>query len=111
MLEDKTELALIGAAAALLAHIMHLCALAFAEPPPTRAQWIRAGVEGLVSIIAGTAAAVFVSPSVAQWELFGFHLDSHAAAFLVGFTAWRMLPVLLRAAQNWLDIQSGGRAP
>ena len=53
-------------------------------------------------MIAGTLAAMFVAPSVAAWEMFGFGLDEHAASFLVGFVAWRLMPVALHAAQSWI---------
>jgi hypothetical protein len=45
---------------------------------------------------------MFLAPSVAAWDLFGFRLDEHAASFLIGFAAWRLLPVAIHAAQSWL---------
>ncbi len=100
--------AIIGAVGAAIAAALFVVARFFGEPPPGPRDLVQAVVEAALAIISGAAAAHWLAPSLASWEVMGFGLDASASAFLIGLVFWRVTPAVLHGLTRFART-AGGR--
>jgi len=97
---ERLLAAMSAAPGALIYGAYRLAALWVAGQPPTRADYMKAGMNLAAAIGVGVVSAYFVGPAVAAALPLPALRDLHLVGFVIGVVAWELLPAAIAAARG-----------